>query len=70
MTKFLKKSSLIKEIFILAHSFKGFSSRSAGSIALDLRQGKIPWQLKHMAKETAQLRAVRKHRESAGGGGT
>jgi hypothetical protein len=39
----LRETIYKEERFILAHSFRGFSPSSAGSIALSLRQGR-PWQ--------------------------
>jgi hypothetical protein len=38
--KYLRETGLKEERFILAHHFRGFSSRMAGSIALGLRSGK------------------------------
>jgi ribosomal protein S14 len=46
----------------LAHPFRGFGPRLAGSIALGLRQSRISWWQEHIA-EAAHLMAARKQKE-------
>jgi hypothetical protein len=43
MTSCFREINLKQERFVLAHSFRSFSPKSTGSIALDLRQGRILW---------------------------